>query len=277
MTINYFKISVIGLMVTAIVTLGFASPAQAATISPTATSSSLVGTTGTNQTPITVSATLASVNAAESIKVLLPTGWSFVSPPRTCAATVTNTVSVGSLSNCFVTVAGGDSWIFLNNSGGGLWGTAVTVTVTFNQGVLNVGSSRDFRVEYKNGGAVIDSGVATLVGTPSFSATFNSNNGSGSMADQSGNSVTTLNTNAFTRSGYTFAGWNTAADGSGTVYADGASFPFTSNETLYAQWSAILANTGINSATGASLLASGLSLALIGAVMFMIARRKRSN
>ena len=38
-----------------------------------------------------------------------------------------------------------------------------------------------------------------------------------------------------------------------------------------------LANTGINSATGISLLAGGLSLALVGAEMFMIARRKRSN
>ena len=32
-----------------------------------------------------------------------------------------------------------------------------------------------------------------------------------------------MSTNAFSRTGYAFAGWTTAADGSGTAYADGAS------------------------------------------------------
>ncbi|MBR6532720.1 InlB B-repeat-containing protein [Candidatus Saccharibacteria bacterium] len=49
-----------------------------------------------------------------------------------------------------------------------------------------------------------------------------------------------LTANAFTRSGYTFAGWNTKADGSGTSYTDGQlmSDIVESKEplTLYAQW-----------------------------------------
>ena len=39
-----------------------------------------------------------------------------------------------------------------------------------------------------------------------------------------------LSANAFSRTGYAFAGWNSAANGSGTAYADGASDPFTANQ-----------------------------------------------
>ncbi len=47
---------------------------------------------------------------------------------------------------------------------------------------------------------------------------------------------TKLNTNTFTRSGYTFNGWNTKANGSGTSYSDGASVNLSADTTLYAQW-----------------------------------------
>jgi uncharacterized repeat protein (TIGR02543 family) len=52
-----------------------------------------------------------------------------------------------------------------------------------------------------------------------------------------------LKANAFTRTGYTFAGWNTKADGSGTAYADQASVKNLTKTngktvTLYAQWTA---------------------------------------
>ena len=66
--------------------------------------------------------------------------------------------------------------------------------------------------------------------------TFDGNGGSGSMAPQSAVVPTPLATNTFTRTGFTFAGWNTAANGSGTAYADGASYPFSVSATLYAQW-----------------------------------------
>ena len=49
--------------------------------------------------------------------------------------------------------------------------------------------------------------------------------------------VTDLPANAFTRTGYTFTGWNTAADGSGVAYADKAEkVTLTADLTLYAQW-----------------------------------------
>jgi uncharacterized repeat protein (TIGR02543 family) len=73
----------------------------------------------------------------------------------------------------------------------------------------------------------------------SHTVTFAANGGAGSMAAETKNAPTALPANAFTRAGYTFAGWNTAADGSGTSYADGATYPFSADATLYAQWVAV--------------------------------------
>lgn len=68
------------------------------------------------------------------------------------------------------------------------------------------------------------------------SVSFKSNNGSGTMADQISGTPTALTANTFTRSNYTFNGWNTADNGSGISYADQAQWTFASNLTLYAQW-----------------------------------------
>ena len=76
---------------------------------------------------------------------------------------------------------------------------------------------------------------------PTFTVTYNSNGGTGTMTDANspypaGATVTVL-ANIFTRTGYSFAGWYPAADGSGTVY--GANFTMGSaNTTLYAKWTA---------------------------------------
>ena len=78
-----------------------------------------------------------------------------------------------------------------------------------------------------------------VAATPSsFTVSFNANGGIGNMADQTASSATNLTSNTFTKTGFTFAGWNTNADGSGVSYGNGASYPFTSSTTLYAQWTA---------------------------------------
>jgi hypothetical protein len=88
-----------------------------------------------------------------------------------------------------------------------------------------------------------DSGVTAIftlspgTAATSYTVTFNANLGTGTMANETASVATNLTTNAFTRTGYHFAGWNTVAGGTGTAYADGASYPFTSSTTLYAQWS----------------------------------------
>ena len=53
---------------------------------------------------------------------------------------------------------------------------------------------------------------------PDHTVTFDANGGTGSMAAQTRNyaDAANLTANAFTRTGYSFGGWNTAANGSGT-------------------------------------------------------------
>lgn len=69
--------------------------------------------------------------------------------------------------------------------------------------------------------------------------TFNANNGSGTMSNQTGVSSQNLTTSAFTRAGYTFDGWNTQADGSGSSFTNGGPYSFSNSITLYAQWALI--------------------------------------
>jgi uncharacterized repeat protein (TIGR02543 family) len=77
-----------------------------------------------------------------------------------------------------------------------------------------------------------------------YTVTFNGNGStSGVMANETHNAPTALRPNSFTRTGYTFSGWNTAANGTGTAYANGASYPFSASTTLYARWTAIVAHT----------------------------------
>ena len=66
--------------------------------------------------------------------------------------------------------------------------------------------------------------------------TFNANGGTGTMTPQVANVPTALTLNTFTRTGYTFAGWDTIGVGGGTAYADGAIYDFAADVTLYAQW-----------------------------------------
>jgi uncharacterized repeat protein (TIGR02543 family) len=68
---------------------------------------------------------------------------------------------------------------------------------------------------------------------------FDANGGTGTMSALKPNagSDVTLPANTFTKSGYTFNGWNTKADGTGTSYLDKAKLTnLTADLTLYAQW-----------------------------------------
>ncbi|MBO7183837.1 MAG: InlB B-repeat-containing protein, partial [Bacteroidales bacterium] len=81
--------------------------------------------------------------------------------------------------------------------------------------------------------------------TTIYTLTFNANGGSGTMSAQTFEEGVSqaLAANAFTRSGYTFTGWNTKADGSGTSYTDGQELTLTQDIILYAQWE-VVATTG---------------------------------
>ena len=253
-----------------LVVSGAALPANAAAlISPSATATGAV-TTGAVTVPLTISATTATAGV-KSFRITLPTGWttSMVGSQFCTGATVSGINNTG--SGCAVS----GSQITIYQSGAAL-GANTAISVTFVANKFTATAARDFTLETLDlAQSVLDTGIATLAsGASSYSVTFNSNGGSGAMADQSASAATDLSANAFTRSGYTFAGWNTAADGSGTSYADGASFPFSANATLYAQWTATLATTGFDAAP---YLYGGLALALTGGALMLIARRKHSN
>ena len=82
--------------------------------------------------------------------------------------------------------------------------------------------------------------------THTYSVQFNGNGATdGEMSAQSFtyDEPKELTANAYTRTGYTFTGWNTAADGTGTAYTDGQAVQNLTAEngaavTLYAQWTA---------------------------------------
>lgn len=79
-----------------------------------------------------------------------------------------------------------------------------------------------------------------------YKVSYNSNGGTGTTMSSSSHTYDTvknLTANTYTKTGYTFHGWNTKADGSGTSYADKASVKnLTATNgatvTLYAQWKA---------------------------------------
>lgn len=127
--------------------------------------------------------------------------------------------------------------------------------------------------------------VVYLPPVPSKTVTFNSNSGTGTMTNQSSSTAANLTANSFTRSGYSFNGWNTAANGTGNAYANQASFPFTADTTLYAQWTAdssgggssggdTLPNTGAHVGPTLGISSALLSIGLAITAFAMYRRRK---
>ena len=83
----------------------------------------------------------------------------------------------------------------------------------------------------------------------------NTNDATGTMSNLSMtyDESKALTTNSFTRTGYTFVGWNTKADGTGTAYLDGASVSNVASSgtvTLYAQWAVISYTVTLDSNEG---------------------------
>lgn len=74
-----------------------------------------------------------------------------------------------------------------------------------------------------------------------YRVTFDANGGTGVMKEQTfAKDVSqALISNAFTREGYAFTGWNTIADGTGVSYSDSQEIVLTDDVTLYAQWNAL--------------------------------------
>lgn len=129
-------------------------------------------------------------------------------------------------------------------------GNWLFTSVTYNTRVLEFYTTRDrwayhtaadapvYLYKQQSNSSTTYSGYTTSCTAPTeVTVIFNANGGTGTMSDQvvSYNNATALTANAFTRTGYSFAGWATTADGSKT-YDDQESVTLTKNTTLYALW-----------------------------------------
>ena len=88
-------------------------------------------------------------------------------------------------------------------------------------------------------GVALDSSEAVLKEWE-YTVVFDPNGGTGERVNQGffAGETKALTANTFTRTGYTFTGWNTKADGTGSNYRNGLAFTPAGNVTLYAQWRA---------------------------------------
>ena len=127
----------------------------------------------------------------------------------------------------------------------------------YSHAYLNVyasGSTSFSKVEFVGGGFEFDNiAVSNQLRTPSSelvllqsvlgkTVDFRQNGGTGTMPAQTSDTASTLSPNAFTRSGYTFAGWSSTPTGT-IEYTDVAAYGFASDLTLYAIWTANPATT----------------------------------
>ncbi|MFN5370320.1 MAG: InlB B-repeat-containing protein, partial [Bacteroidia bacterium] len=156
----------------------------------------------------------------------------------------------------------GSNWTSLSYSRATGMGTANWALIT---PTGTIPATANLRIRFRQTSATPQFRIddVKLMGTAAptnYTVTFNGNGATGgTMANQTASSATNLTANAFTRTGYTFAGWNTAANGSGTAYANSSSFPFTANTTLFAQWTANTLTVTYDS-QGGSAVSSGTTI-----------------
>ena len=167
--------------------------------------------------------------------------------------TVNGTVTVRFQTGTYGTVGAGPNTLIAEYNTGSSWislgTTANPTSATYVGSALTISgtvTSSTFQIRFRNTSSTAP-GVRLdniyICETPAYTVIFNANGGTSTMSNQIATASTALTTNTFTRTGYTFAGWNTVVDGSGTAYSNGANYPFTANTTLYAQWTAVGSST----------------------------------
>ena len=217
--------------------------------------------TGSTTITATYSSSIASLSpelVSDSFTSASPSTWSVVSG-NGAAASSTTTITFPSVTSG----AGADQlyWGYAEStqtaSSGSTPGFAYATTAQGNLLAFNdaLSPSLLYAPTASESPASNNTSIAAIfvaTAAASYTVTFNANGGSGSMASETASAPTALTANAFTRTGYTFAGWNTAANGSGTSYANGATYPFSASATLYAQWTAAPSYTVTFNANGGS-------------------------
>jgi len=142
----------------------------------------------------------------------------------------------------------------------------------------------NFDLDFRTAGFTGPTDPPVQVNQPSFTLSYDANTGSGTVPNStSGNGqlpvASASVSEAMTKAGSVFAGWNTRADGSGVTYNSGSSILLVADTTLFAMWTASpepavqpeLAKTGLGFPTTLGVLAAGAML-LVG---FSALRRGR--
>lgn len=125
--------------------------------------------------------------------------------------------------------------------------TGLAVNSTYNSGTLAKTGYTFAGWSATRGGAAVanpysPTGSVTLFArwtAGTFAITFDSNTATtGTLANLSitAGTAKNLSGNTFSKTGFTFTGWNTSPNGGGTAYAQLASVTLYGNTTLYAQW-----------------------------------------
>ena len=134
--------------------------------------------------------------------------------------------------------------------------TAMVETHLYRAGKTYTGTLTAANIAGSTGQAVTTGGVS-----------YDPNGGDGAMTPtigESGIGVTAAD-NAFTRTGYTFAGWNTAKDGTGTAHQPGDALVLTKSVVvLYAQWRPITYKVRFDGNGATSGMMSDLTVAYDG-------------
>ncbi len=89
---------------------------------------------------------------------------------------------------------------------------------------------------YFNDGSVTLTAVWQAQQAQTYTVTFDSNLGTGTMPKQTASTTEQLYPNGFTRTGYRFLGWDADQNASSPSYSPSDSYDFSANITLYAIW-----------------------------------------
>lgn len=239
-------------------------------------------------------------------------GWSAKGTCPTTSGTATITLAACGITAVYVndTDVSSNAKVYVEPTGATIPNTFIINAISGNF-IDDIDAVGTVRVELATGAWELAAGANT---TPGFSmqvralngdmqgkafsyqrtVLFNANGGAGNPYTQSWttNAQKALIANQFTRSGYTFSGWNTLQNGTGDSYAPGANYTFSTNQTLYAQWTANssptptptpqptasgaenLANTGSNAWVTVGL---ALGVLMMGSAMVLWRRRRHSN
>ncbi len=211
----------------------------------------------------TGSTDLSNINRQAKVVAMLSTGGNYTATANAnCTATVSGyTVEKG--KSTATSKSASTSGSANNASISAAYGSTITYTATAGTGYTFKGFSTSNSTSLPSSpSASGKTATASAYGSSNnstyyayfkanqYTVKFDANGGTGSMSNQSHTYGVSkaLTANAFTRTGYTFAGWNTKADGTGTSYTDKQSVSNLSSTdgatiTLYAQWTAIPVNS----------------------------------